>query len=120
MTVNLSGNIVLEPVIVTGGKRYVNGANRDVLTFVFKEVSLDELDSIFTEENCENITIDINGEEAAHTGYVIRVDITKKNVETEEGTENRVFVSMAQRTQAEEQLVEMQAFYDAVMEEVGV
>lgn len=122
MKVILTDGTELKPVIVTGEKRYIQGVNRDALTFVFTEASLDEMDSIFTAENCEHINIVGDDEsEAIYNGYVIRVEITKKAVEKEDGNrENRVFVSMAQRSEAETKAIEMQAFYDAVMEEVGV
>ena len=128
MKIVLTNGTELSPAVVIGEKKYVQGVNRDALTFVFAEASLDEMDSIFTAENCESINIVGDDEsEAIYNGYVIRVELVKKQVETQPATsnseavtENRVFVTMAQRTQAEEQLVEMQAFYDAVMEEVGV
>lgn len=123
MTINLSDRAILEPIVITGEKRYINEATRDVLTFVFSEGhSIDELDGIFTAENCEDIVITSDdGEENVYSDYVIRVEISKKAVKKEDGSrENRVFVSMAQRSEAEKQAIEMQAFYDAVMEEVGV
>lgn len=128
MKIKLANGTELSPIMATGGSRYVQGATRDTLTFVFANVSLDELDGIFTEENCENIIVVENEEnEFLYHGYTIRTELVKKQVEvqpattdTDAITENRIFVSMAQRTYAEEQMAEMQAFYDAVMEEVGV
>ena len=116
MKVILTNETELTPIMVTGAQKYVQGVNRDSLTFVFAEVGLDEIDGVFTEENCESITIIGDDEsEAIHNGYVIRTDLTKKLVvtqtatsETEEVTENRVMVTMAQRTYAETQMRSMQ------------
>ena len=99
-------------LIVTGGQKYFQGANRDALTFVFAETSIDEIDADFTEANCESITlIGDDGSENIHKGYVIRTELTKKPVvvtsatDTEpEITEMRVMVTMAQRTYNETQM----------------
>lgn len=114
MQIILANGTILEPIIVTGGPKFVNGANRDALTFVFPNVSMNEIDAIFTEANCETINIINNGEEAIHKGYVIRVDISKKAVETAAATvdtpavtEERVTITMAQRTYSETVLAQM-------------
>lgn len=120
----------LNPIIVTGETRYVQGANRDALTFVFGEsMSLDEMDALFNTVNCESIKlysveeipVDETGTEMKtievehiHTGYVVRVDIrkTREIIEpgtatTEEVVEHRVEVTMAQRTYAESQVASL-------------
>lgn len=116
MKILLNNKIELHPIMVTGESRYIQNANRDVLTFVFDEnVSLDDLDSIFIEQNCENITIfeEIDGEEMVyiHNGYTIRTELRKAfevaqpaTSSNEEIKVKRVFVSMAQRTYAESKL----------------
>ncbi len=122
MKIILTNGAELTPVIVTGAKKYVQGANRDALTFVFADTSLDEMDGIFTAENCENINIVGDDEsEAIHSGYTVRAELVKKLVETQAATtdkeavtENRVFVTMAQRTYAEDQMAAMQAAMNAL------
>lgn len=116
MQIILANGTILEPIIVTGGPKFVNGANRDALTFVFAATSMDEIDAHFTEANCEVINIINNGEEALHKDYCIRVELTKKLVETQAATteseavtEQRVTVTMAQRTYAEKQLAKIAA-----------
>lgn len=115
MKIILTNGTELNPLMVTGGSRYVQSANRDCLSFVFDgTVSMDEMDSIFSEANCETITIigDDNSE-AIHKGYAIRAEL-KKSIETVERetpdalteTVNRIIVSMAQRTYAETKLAE--------------
>ena len=65
-----------------------------------------------TESACESITIIGDDEsEAIHTGYTIRAELVKKQVEVQKETEGsesvfekRVFVTMAQRTYTETKL----------------
>ena len=89
MKIKLYNGLELNPIMVTGAHKFTQGANRDCLTFVFPETSLDELDSWFTEANCEVITIykndyDEDGNaievENLHSGYVIKNELTKKDV----------------------------------------
>lgn len=122
MKVILKNGAELNPIMVIGERRHIQGASRDTLTFVFAGVSLDEMDSIFTAENCETINI-INGEEEAiHNGYTLRAELVKKQVEVQKATtdtdavtEERVFVSMSQRTYAENQMATMQAAMNALL-----
>lgn len=116
MQIILNNNMVLQPIMVTGGHRYVQNANRDVLTFVFDNtVSMDTLDFLFTEPNCESITIigDDNSE-SIFNGYVIRTELTKKFEIEDEGSSEydeisveRTMVSMAQRTYSETKLAQV-------------
>lgn len=112
MKVIFTNGTELYPITVTGAPKYVQGANRDCLTFVFADTTLDDLDAVFTESNCESITlIGDDGSENIHNGYVIRVELSKKIVVTEQATtdtaevtENRVHVTMGQRTYNETQM----------------
>lgn len=120
MKIKLANGIELYPILAEGGSRFIQGANRDAITFIFPvETSLDELDRIFTAENCSNITIteivvenDVEVQrEYIHSGYAVRVELKREPVEitpatvtTEAVFENRVMVTMAQRTYAEAQL----------------
>lgn len=116
MQLILTDGTTLEPIIVTGEKKTVQGARRDVLHFVFDEVSMDQLDEVFSEANCEKIRI-INGEEeAVHSAYTIRAGLTKAREEAQPATQEteavyvtRVTVSMAQRTYAESRLAAIAA-----------
>lgn len=116
MKIILSNKTDLTPIMVTGEHQYIHGSNRDVLTFVFDNTySLNELDSIFTEINCETITIigdDLS--ESIFNGYVIRTELIKKfevveesTSDTEEQTVERIMVSMAQRTYSETKLAQI-------------
>ena len=117
MTIKLSNGIELNPIMATGGTRFVQGANRDALTFVFPtETSLDELDGIFTAENCETITIVEGDNEYVHNNYAIRVELKREPVEVVPATdvaeaviENRVMVTMAQRTYTETRMAYLEA-----------
>ena len=113
MKIVLANAVELIPILVTGEMKYIQGINRDTLTFIFSEdSSMDELDTIFTEDACESIIILGEDEsEAIHNGYTIRAELVKKNVEVQketEGTEavfeKRIFVTMAQRSYAETKL----------------
>ena len=124
MKIILTNGTELNTVIVTGGTKYVQGANRDALTFVFSEsYSMDELDTAFTDTACESINIVGNdGSKAIHTGYTIRATLEKKRVETQKATEsaeaafeNRIFVTMAQRTYSETKMAEMQEALELIL-----
>ena len=118
MKIILANGTELQPIMVTGAKRTVQGASRDCLSFVFNDtVSLDEMDAIFTENACESINIvGDDGSEAIHTGYTIRAELKKyaetavqETPEAETVTVKRVIVSMAQRTYAETKLAQVAA-----------
>lgn len=138
MKIILTNGLELNPIMVTGETRHIQGADRDTLSFVFPEtVSLDELDAVFTAENCESIklfetqivTDEEDNEvpvevEHIHTGYTIRAELIRKpvamNRETENEPvvyENRVFVSMSQRTYAENQLASLTDTVDVLVME---
>ena len=114
MKVILNNGIEVTPNIVTGEKRNVQNARRDALTFVFGDASLEEIDNTFTAEACETITI-IEGEEVhKYNGYTIRAELVKEVVETKQATaetpaeyENRVSVTMAERTYSETVLAKL-------------
>ena len=118
MKVILANGVETFPIMVTGGHKYEHGANRDTLRFVYnKTENMEDLKNLYTEANCETITIEEeNGNKAIHTGYVIRTELAEKPVEIEQATattdavyEDRVFVSMSQRTYAETKLAEIEA-----------
>ena len=118
MKIILTNGVELTPNTVTGTKRLVQGASRDTLTFVFPDgTSLDELDKLFTAENCERITIvEADGSEYVHSDYVIRAELKRELMEVapatadEPGTyESRVTVAMSRITYQESQYAEMQA-----------
>lgn len=130
MKMILADGTKLYPILVTGEHRFLQGVNRDVFTFVFGDVDISEIDTLFTEANCETLKlyeeveeqVEVDGVvttrvvevEYIHTGYTIRVDIRKtrevveeSTVSTEEVTEQRVEVTMAQRTYSETKLATM-------------
>lgn len=116
MKIILSNGTELTPIMVTGEHQYIQGSNRDVLTFVFDNtLSMDELDSIFTETNCESITIIGDDEsESVFNGYIIRTELIKKfeileesTSDTDEVSVERIMISMAQRTYAETKLAQV-------------
>ena len=124
MKIILCNGVELTPNTVTGGKRLVQGASRDTLTFVFPDgTSMDELDSLFTAANCEKITIvDAGGAEFIHSDYVIRAELKRELTEVapasadEPGTyESRVTVAMSRRTYQEIQYADMQATINTLL-----
>ena len=126
MKIILTNKTELNPIMVTGESKYVQGTNRDTLTFVFNDsVSMDELDKIFTGSNCESINIIGDDEsEAIYSGYTIRAELNKKRVQINTGDseieavyENRITVSMAQRTYAETQLASLTETVDVLVME---
>lgn len=127
MKVILANGTELSPIALTGAKRNVQGANRDVLSFVFPaDTSMDELDSIFTEKNCETITVvhtnDGDEKQFIHKAYTVRAELKREPLVVAPATEssaevyeNRVIVSMGQRTYAETQMAEMQSAMNALL-----
>lgn len=117
MKIILNNDIELSPLVVIGETKYIQGENRDTLNFVFSATeNMVSLDEAFIASNCENITIigDDNSE-AIHKGYTIRAGLKKESVEVSNGTESeapvyedRITVSMSQRTYMESQLVATQ------------
>ena len=112
MNVTLADGTELTALMVTGENNYVQGAGRDTLTFVFDtNMSLDGLDSIFTEGACETITLKDGANEYIYSGYTIRAGIEKTMEKTDEVDEDgghvyidRIKVRMSQRTYMETQL----------------
>jgi hypothetical protein len=124
MKIIFANGLEKDMITVYGGHKTVQGANRDMLSFVFDGGSdLNELDGVFTEEACESIkTIDDNGAEHFHKWYTVRVSIEKKEVvvqtetpESEAVVESRVIVSMAQRTYQENKMKELEEKMNALL-----
>ena len=118
MKIRLTDGMELVPVAVTGGPRYVQGQSRDTLNFVFPaSESMETLDAAFSAANCETITIqEDSGTENIHKAYTVRAALGKEPVEVTPATaeapavyEERITVSMAQRTYIETQLAMLQA-----------
>ena len=124
MTIKLANGTELNPLSAIGEKRFVQGESRDAISFIFPaETALDELDTLFTAENCEAITIVDEENEYIHNAYTVRAELKREPVEitpatesTEAVYENRVTVTMAQRTYAESQLAAI-AQQNALLEE---
>ena len=123
MNIKLTDNTVLSPIVVTGENRFVQGSSRDTLGFVFPATEdMSALDSAFSAENCESITIvEDNGTENIYKGYTIRAELSKKAVEVTPATEeaeavyeDRITVSMSQRTYAETQLASLTTAMNAL------
>ena len=127
MRIILANGTELNPLIVTGGTRFVASTNRDTLDFIFPaETSLDELDKIFTAENCEHIKIyDVETEhEYIYVGYTIRAELKRTPMVVKHGTidsepiyEDRVTVSMSLRTYMEDQFATTQGAMNALLGE---
>lgn len=119
-------NIELTPINVIGGRKNVQGANRDTLTFVFPaDKDMAELDGIFTAKNCESITVEGENESYIHKGYTVRGELNKATVcvsnETEEAAavyEERIHVVMGQRTYTEAKMSEMEEALNMILEGV--
>ena len=126
MKIILNNGKELSPIMVTGGPRMVQSASRDTLNFIFpSDVSMESIDEAFTADACEHITIiGDDGSENIHTGYTIRAELSKASVEVTPATESeaavfedRITVSMSQRTYAESQLASLTDTVDVLVME---
>lgn len=124
MKITLANGIELNPILATGGQKYVQGQNRDTLNFIFPATEdMAALDTAFSSANCESITVeDESGAQYLHRAYTIRAELSKKAVEVTPATEeaeavyeDRITVSMSQRTYAETQLAENSAAIDDII-----
>lgn len=125
MKIILANGAELNPILAQGGKKVVQGASRDTLFFVFPaDTSLDDLDSIFTPANCETIKIVEGDNEYVYSGYTVRDVLKRDPVEVTPATEteaavyeNRVTISMAQRTYMESQMASLTDTVDLLVME---
>lgn len=127
MKLILSNKKECDILVATGERRMIQGVDRDILTFVFDTTyTLADLDELFSPENCESITLveDETGTEYIHKDYTIRVELKKCKEEVSPATEcsdaifeERIFVSMAQRTYAENQMASITETLDVLVME---
>lgn len=123
MIIRLANGTELNPISAIGEKRTVQGAYRDTISFIFPvETSLDELDALFTTQNCEKITIFEGEDEFIHDAYTVRVELKREPVEIEPATakaeavyENRAIITMGQRTYTESQIAEQAAILNTLL-----
>lgn len=112
MKIVLENGTKFEAIKVDGGKRFVQNAQRDVLTFWFAKeaASFEELDAAFgSAENTGRITITgEDGTETLHEGYILRLSlslvpvvVTPESARAPAVTEERYSVEMAQETYTE-------------------
>lgn len=125
MIIKLSNGTELNPILVTGASSHVQGARRDTLSFVFHATEeIVALDNAFSESACETIKITgDDGSESIYKAYTIRAELKKSTVEvtpatidSEAVTEERITVSMAQRTYAESQMAYLTNTMTALLE----
>ena len=123
MKIILNNNTELTPINVIGGRKNVQGANRDTLTFVFPgNMSMAELDKAFSAVNCESITVEDSTGSYIHKGYTVRGELSKTTVCTTEETEEtpavyeeRINVVMGQRTYSESQIASLTETVDVLV-----
>ena len=116
-------NNELNPISVVGGRKNVQGANRDTLTFAFPaDENMAELDGIFTAKNCESIIVEDESGSYIHKGYTVRGELSKATVcvsaETEEKPavyEDRIHVVMGQRSYTETKMAEMEEALELIL-----
>lgn len=123
MQITLHNGTVLNPLTAIGTSKLVQGATRDTISFVFPEsTDLNEMDAIFTPENCETITVNGDDGDYLYSGYTIRAEVKRVPVEVAPATEtdaavyeNRVIVSMGQRTFLESQIASLTDTVDVLV-----
>lgn len=117
MKITFANGEELSPILITGENRWVQGTQRDTLSFIFPaDAGLDELDGLFTPENCESIRVEDGEGSYIHTGYTVRAELKRAPVTVgPETVEDRVTVSMARRTYLEERLASLTETVDALV-----
>lgn len=112
MNIKLANNAEMTVIKVDGGKQYIQGAQRDVLSFHFAKdgIAFDALDAAFgATANTERIIITTDdGAESLYEGYVLRQSLASKPVLITPETatspavyEERFVCEMAQETYTE-------------------
>ena len=115
MKITLANGTALEAIKVDGGKRFVQNAQRDVLTFWFDKnsVNFGKLDVAFGDtQNTERIIITgDDGAKALYEGYILRLSlalvpvvVTPETVNAPAVAEERYSVEMAQETYTERRI----------------
>lgn len=124
MKIVLANGVELTPILVSGGKKNIQGATRDALTFSFAaNEDMIALDAAFTADACSSIIIvDDAGNEYIHKNYTVRAELSKTSVEIETATseteavfEERITVCMAQATYMETQLASLTETVDVLV-----
>lgn len=123
MKITLYDGTVLNPLIVTGTSKLVQGMTRDTLSFIFSgDTDLEALDRTFTPEACRTILVTNNNEDYVYLGYIIRAELKKVPVEvvpasenTEAVYEDRVIISMGQQTYLESQMASITDTVDVLV-----
>lgn len=114
-TVILADKTELTALEVSGATQYIQGSNRDALTFVFAaSEGMEAMDAAFSPDNCETITIRDGSEEYTHSGYTVRGGLSKAPVLVTPETADapavygaRIAVTIGQRTYVETLLAQM-------------
>lgn len=123
MKIILANGVEMNPIMVTGGMRTVQGATRDTLAFLFPaSEDMAALDAAFSTDACESIAIVEGENEYIHKGYTVRAELSKKSVEVVPATpdtaavyEERITVAMSQRTYQETQMAATTAALQALL-----
>ena len=99
-----------EALDVESFQGYLLDQKRQGLKFAFgPEMALTDLDVIFSEENCETIVVEKNGDENLYSGYVIRGELSRRTVpgidEFGRGfLAEKIFLTLYQRSYEEERI----------------
>lgn len=127
MTVKLANGTEVEAIGVTGGGVRWQGADRDALTFVLdpEKYGLEEVDALFTSENCASITLVDDAGEYVHKGYTLRKHLSLENREVppaldaegpqEPKTVREIRVQMAQVSYLEQAVGDLAEVTDALL-----
>ena len=124
MKIIFANGVELFPLVITGANRQFQGAYRDALTFTFAPTEdMTALDEAFSSSACESINIvGDDGTEAIHKAYTIMVELCKKPMEIAPPTaesdavmEDRILVTMAQRTYMETKMMAMEEALELIL-----
>jgi hypothetical protein len=124
-------NTEMDCIQVNGAIRYVQGANRDTLEFVFSPelYTIADIDTAFSDpEKCKKITLQNGDVLGIHEYYTIRTGfvvqpfiLVHETPTTPEVSEQRISVTMAQKNYSEMQQESLQDTVDMlVLDSLGV
>ena len=125
MKIKLENGQELDALGVRGENIYYQGMSRDCLGIIFdtESYTLAEIDSLFTPENCQSMTLTDDSGSYIHSGYIIRRSLEKSTSDGRTGgtgsggttPKEKIIVKMAQISYLEQTQAELMDAVDMLI-----